>query len=137
MDANQPPRRLLRSAGALLAGLVAVVLLSVGSDELMRLLGLFPPAEQGMSDPALNLLALAYRCVYGAVGSWIAAALAPRRPMLHALILGGIGFILSIAGAIAMMPRHLGPDWYPIALILTALPCAWLGGLLQQRRQGS
>jgi hypothetical protein len=90
-----------------------------------------------MFDPGLNLLALAYRCVYGALGSWIAAALAPRRPMLHAMILGGIGFVLSIAGALTMMPLHLGPDWYPIALILTALPCAWLGGALHQRHARS
>jgi len=37
---------------------------------------------------------------------------------------------VSLAGAIAAIPLKLGPIWYPIALALTALPCAWLGGIL-------
>jgi len=28
---------------------------------------------------------------------------------------------------------HLGPSWYPIALVITALPCAWLGGVLHRK----
>lgn len=27
-----------------------------------------------------------------------------------------------------------GPAWYPIALVLVTLPCAWLGGKLAERR---
>jgi hypothetical protein len=30
----------------------------------------------------------------------------------------------------------LGPRWFPIALVVSALPCAWLGGLLHRRRHG-
>lgn len=26
----------------------------------------------------------------------------------------------------------VGPAWYPIALVLTAVPCAWLGGALHR-----
>ncbi len=68
------------------------------------------------------------------LGSYIAARLAPRNPMRHALILGAIGFVLSLAGAIATIPMDLGPAWYPIALVVTALPCTWLGGALQRIR---
>ncbi len=50
--------------------------------------------------------------------------------MSHALILGLIGTALSAAGAIAASGMNLGPSWYPIALVISALPCAWLGGLL-------
>jgi hypothetical protein len=50
--------------------------------------------------------------------------------MRHALILGIVGLVLSAAGAIATIPMDLGPAWYPIALVITALPCAWLGGAL-------
>jgi hypothetical protein len=46
----------------------------------------------------------------------------------HALVLGVVGLALSTAGAVAMW--NFGPHWYPIALALTALPCAWLGGVL-------
>lgn len=94
------------------------------------MLEVYPPWGQPMRDPGLNLLALAYRIVYAVVGSYIAARFAPRNPMRHALALGVAGFVLSLAGAIATIPMDLGPDWYPIALVVTALPCAWLGGVL-------
>jgi hypothetical protein len=83
-----------------------------------------------MYDPGQNLLALSYRIVYGILGGYIAARFAPRNPMRHALILGTLGFIVSTAGVFATLPLHLGPAWYPIALAVTALPCAWLGGWL-------
>jgi hypothetical protein len=51
--------------------------------------------------------------------------------MRHAMILGAIGVPLSAIGAIvAITMMDVGPAWYPIALVLTALPCAWLGGAL-------
>ena len=28
-------------------------------------------------------------------------------------------------------PPAFGPHWYPVALIVTAIPCAWLGGKLR------
>jgi hypothetical protein len=62
---------------------------------------------------------------------------APRNPMHHALVLGVIGFAPSLAGAIAAIRMDLGPDWYPIALAVTALPCAWLGGVLHRVARGS
>jgi hypothetical protein len=49
--------------------------------------------------------------------------------MGHALALGGVGVVVSIAGAIIM--RGAGPPWYPLALVVLAMPCAWLGGKLR------
>jgi len=108
--------------------------LSLGIDQVLHVLQVYPPWGQPMHDPGLNLLALAYRCVYGVVGSYIAARFAPRNPMRHAMALGGIGLVLSTAAAIATIPMNLGPSWFPIALVLTALPCAWLGGALHRTR---
>ena len=88
-----------------------------------------------MREPGLCLLALSYRTVYAVVGSYIAARLAPHNPMRHALALGVVGFVLSSIGAIATIPMDLGPAWFPIALVLTALPCAWLGGALHRVTQ--
>jgi hypothetical protein len=28
-----------------------------------------------------------------------------------------------------------GPHWYPIALVLVSIPCAWIGGKLYEKRQ--
>jgi len=126
-----PPRRLLRSTGAVLAGLVAVFVLSLGTDQVLHSLQVYPPWGQPLYDTGLLLLALAYRIVYGIVGGYVVARLAPRNPMRHALVMGIVGLVLSTAGVIAATRMDLGPMWYPVVLLLTALPCAWLGGLLQ------
>jgi hypothetical protein len=125
-----PPRRLLRSAGAVLLGFVAVVALSLGTDQVLHVLQVYPPWGQPMYETGLLLLALSYRIVYAVVGSYLAAWFAPRNPLRHALVLGAVGLVLSTAGAIGTIPLDLGPSWYPIAVVLTALPCAWLGGAL-------
>ena len=127
---STPPRNLWRSTGAVLLGLVAVFALSLGTDQVLHVLHVYPPWGQPVYDTGLLLLALTYRIAYGVAGSYIAAWFAPRNPMRHALALGVVGFVLSLAGAIATIPMNLGPSWYPIALVLTALPCAWLGGVL-------
>ena len=46
--------------------------------------------------------------------------------MLHSIIGGIIGFVIATIGAIAMWDKP--PHWYPITLMVTTLPCAWLGG---------
>ncbi|NOT59366.1 MAG: hypothetical protein HOP19_03980 [Acidobacteria bacterium] len=134
-ETKLPPRQFGRSAIAIFIGFLAVVVLSLGTDQLMHSLDIYPPWGQPMNETSDNLLALTYRCVYGALGSYLAAKFAPRNPMRHALILGGIGFVLSLLGALATIPLKLGPAWYPISLVVTALPCAWLGGALQRKGQ--
>jgi hypothetical protein len=120
----------LRSVAAVLLGFVAVVVLSLVTDQVLHVLAVYPPWGQPMRDRGLCLLALSYRTVYAVAGSALAAWLAPRAPTAHALALGVVGLVVSTAGAIATIPMDLGPAWYPIALVLTALPCAWLGGVL-------
>ena len=129
---TQRPRRIGRSIGALLAGFLFVIILSIGTDLALHATGVFPPLGQPMSD-ALFLLATAYRTVYAVAGSYIMARLAPDRPMQHALVGGVVGLALSIVGAVTTWNRvpSLGPHWYPLALIATALPCAWVGGRLR------
>jgi hypothetical protein len=88
-----------------------------------------------MADP-LWILALAYRIVYGIIGGYVAARFAPNQPMKHALIVGLIGLALSIVGVAMHWNKgpEFGPKWFSIALILTALPCAWAGGKLVAAR---
>ena len=132
----------LRSTVAVLVGAVLGIVLSLGTDALLRAVGIFPPLGRLTSDPLL-LLATAYRTVYGVVGAYATARLAPARPMLHALILGLLGLVASAVGAVATWNRGpaFGPHWYPLALVVLAMPPAWLGGrirLMQLRgRAGS
>jgi hypothetical protein len=136
---EHPPRRIGRSIGAVLAGILVGVIITIATDALMHVIGLFPPLGQTMSNQ-LFLLATAYRIVYGVLGSYVIARLAPDRPMQHALVGGVVGLVLSTVGAVVTWNRvpSLGPHWYPVALIVTAMPCAWLGGklrLMELRRQ--
>src|SRR5688500_4772206 len=125
---------ILRSTGAILLGLIAIVALSLGTDQILHVLNVYPPWGQPMHEPGLNLLALSYRCIFGIFGSYIAARFAPNAPMRHALTLGLLGVVLSTAGAVSVMNMEVGPIWYPIALVVTALPCAWLGAVLYLSR---
>jgi hypothetical protein len=124
-------RSTLRSIGALFAGFVAVVILSIGTDMVLHATGVFPPPGRTMSD-ALFLLATLYRTVYGIAGSYLTARLAPRRPMLHALVGGGIGTAIATLGAILTWNQpEFGPHWYPLALVALGMPTAWAGGKLR------
>jgi len=77
------------------------------------------------------LLATFYRFIFGVIGSYLTARLAPYKPMQHALFGGFLGLALSILGAAVTWNLGLGPHWYPVALIVLALPQAWLGGNLR------
>ena len=123
----------LRSIVAIIVGFLAVVVLSLGTDEVLHILKVYPPWGDAMPQPSLNALALSYRIVFTIFGSYLAARIAPRNPMRHAMILGFIGLVLGTMGAVATIPMHLGPAWYPIAIAATALPCAWIGGVLASR----
>jgi hypothetical protein len=129
MSETQPPRRVLRSIGAVFAGLVAVFVLSLGTDALLHATGIYPPWLKPMSTP-LWLLAIGYRIVYGIAGGYVAALLAPNRPIGHALVLGVIGVGLSTLGMVGTWNEgpEFGPRWYPLALIAISIPCSLIGG---------
>jgi hypothetical protein len=127
-------RRPGKSVLAVAAALVAVVALSLGTDEILHVLRVYPPWGERMSDPLFEL-ATTYRIVFSGAGGYIAARLAPRAPIRHALILGIIGLVPGAAGVmVAIAKPELGPLWYPITLAVTGLPCAWLGGTIATRR---
>ncbi len=134
MNETEHPRRLGRSIGAVLAGMFVGIVLTLATDIVLHVAGVFPPWGQSMVgfDAAL-LLATAYRTVYGVGGSYLIARLAPDRPMQHALVGGVVGLAVSIVGAAVTWNRGpaFGPHWYPVALIVLALPTAWVGGKLR------
>lgn len=129
---THPPRRVLRSIGAVLAGMFVGIVLALGTDEVLHAVGVFPPWGQPVGDKPL-LLATAYRIIYGIASCYIIARLAPDRPMQHALAAGVVGLIVSIVGTVVTWNAGpaFGPHWYPLALVATALPTAWAGGKLR------
>ena len=124
-------KMMLRSIGAICAGLIFIFVTHTGTDALLESIGVLPPPGQPLFDTGLLLLASIYRGIFSIIGCYIAARLAPHHPMRHALILGGIGVLLSTAGAMATW--DFGPAWYPLSLIVLSMPYAWLGGYIFQR----
>jgi len=128
-------RNILPSAGSVLAGFLAVIVLSILSDIVLEAAGIFPPPDK----PAAYLnwmlaLALVYRTAYGVAGGFITAALAPDRPMNHAVALGIIGLVVAILGTAANWDKAVASGtWYPVALIVLSFPAVWLGGRLRIR----
>lgn len=122
---------ILRSIGAIIAGFVVVVLLSTGADYILEATHVFPPPQEQLNRPDILAMALAYRCLFTVIGGWVTAKVAADRPVFHALILGGIGTLAALAGCILMW--SFGQHWYAIALVITAIPCCWLGGWLVER----
>jgi hypothetical protein len=133
MSEPPPSGSTLRSIVAVLAGIVAGVVLSLGTDEILHLAHVYPPWGASMFGYQWTLLlATFYRTVYGVAGAYLTARLAPNRPMLHSMILGALGFAVSILGAVTTWNGGpaFGPHWYSVALVVLALPTAWAGAKL-------
>ena len=126
----------LRSIGVVAGGIIAGIVITLLTDVVLHAVHVFPPWGQPPSDGPLAL-ATAYRVVYSTAASFVIARFAPNRPMLHALIAGFLGFAVSIAGAVATWNNTavFGPHWYPVALVVTAIPCAWLGAKIHLARR--
>ena len=131
VGSHTPPRRLGRSVWAIVAGFLAVVVLSIGTDVVLHKLGIFPPLGERMAD-RLFVWATMYRTIFAIIGSYITARLAPSRPMWHAMLGAIIGMIIGTVGAVVTWNKDLGPHWYPLALIVTGIPCAWIGTKIRE-----
>ena len=121
-----------RSIVAVVVGFLLIGALAFGTDAAVRtaLPGAFD--AQGRTDSVpLLLLTIVYVGVYAVAGCYLAARLAPSRPMRHAMILGVLGLVFNIAGTAAAW--NTAPAWYHILALLLVLPYAWLGGRLRER----
>lgn len=122
-----------RSIWAIVAGFLVVVVLTIGTDLVLH-------AAHVYTGPQLNdrqsALAIAYRTVFAIVGSYITARLAPTKPMKHALIGAAVGTVIATGGAVLTWNKDLGPHWYPVALVLTAFPTAWIGAKIRLAQLG-
>jgi hypothetical protein len=100
----------LRSIGAGVAGALVGIILSIGTDTLLRAAGIVPALGQ-----SAFLLAAAYRTVYGVGAVYITARLAPTRPMMHAMVLGSLGLATNAVGAVVTWNSvpYFGPTGIP------------------------
>jgi hypothetical protein len=118
-----------KSILAVAAGVAFIIVVTTLVDIALHAVKVFPPIDQPLND-SLSMLATSYRIVISVAGAWLTARLAPEKPMKHTLILGVVGTILGLVGVVATWNSGLGPRWYPIALVVLAMPQCWAGGRL-------
>lgn len=125
-------KNIFKSIGAVLAGFIAVAILSVATDAILEAMGVLPPSTHPEAAlPWMLVLALVYRSIYTIMGGYITAKLAPTSPMKHVIalmVLGGFGGIAGVVGG-----WSLGNHWYPIALAVTGPVFVWVGGKLKTK----
>jgi hypothetical protein len=122
-------RNTLKSIGAVFGGLLFIIVTHTATDAVLESAGVLPNGHLNVGT-GLILFVILYRALWSMLGCYMAARVAPSAPMKHALILGAIGTVFSIAGAVVTMSMDLAPAWYGWMLAVTALPVAWLGGNL-------
>ena len=124
-----------RSILAVLVGVLFIIVVTTLVDVALHAAGVYPAMNQPIND-ALALLATSYRIVISVAGAWLTARLAPGKPMKHAMILGVVGAVLGLVGLVATWNMGLGPRWYPIALVVLAIPQCWAGGKIYEMQSG-
>jgi hypothetical protein len=126
---------MLRRIGSVLLGLVVILLLVGMTDAILE--KLFPTqfvnADGGYAIPGLPLVAFIIGSVfvYAGVGGYLTAKIAPQSPLAHALALGALLLLISLAFAIAN--PHQQPLWYLLTSTLFLILGCMVGGGLKAR----
>jgi hypothetical protein len=125
-----------QSIWAVVAGVLMIIIVTTVVDVALHVAHVYPAMNAPLTD-ALALLASSYRLVIGIAGGYLTARLAPDRPMRHAMILGYVGVGLGLVGLVATWNAGLGPRWYPISLVVLAIPQCWAGGKIWEKQLGA
>lgn len=121
-----------RSILAVVAGFVATVAISVAFDAVVRMIapGAFG-ADGRTPGPAMMAFGVFYTLVSAGLGGYLAALIARRAEVMHALVLGTLGAVatLIIIVAVPATARTVGQ----MASTMLVIPATTLGGWLRAR----
>lgn len=123
-----PP--IVRSILAIVAGFLFIAALAFGTGAALHAAGIVPAPDEPLTDTGQLLLETAYVAVFAIAGCWLAARLAPSRPMRHALILGLLGLAFNVMGAVTTWGQR--PVWSVVLNLALVMPYAWIGGRLRE-----
>jgi hypothetical protein len=132
---------MIRSVLAVLAGLVALTIVSFGIEAVANplLIHLFPAALPDSAALARSLPArlfmLAYTMFAIFVGGYVTAWIASRSKVWHAVVMGiiEVAFTLYVMIAAPFPEVSPSPRWGFIAAMVLTIPAAALGGALRAR----
>ena len=126
---------MLRSLFAIIGGYIAM---SVGIGITTFLVARFFPGIAVSGQPTANyiLINLTYSSLFAIFGGFMAALIAGREPLKHAIILAAVCylFFLMAMGAPAPPDMPPWPFWYKVGLLIILGPSVTLGGFLRQRQ---
>ena len=123
----------VRSIFAVAAGFFAAAILSLCGDVALRAAAprAFDAAGQGNASWVL-LLMLAYSALFTFAGAYLAARIAIRKPVVHALAAGGVVLLVSVASTVVAWST--APAWFHITALVLIMPAAFLAGTLRERQ---
>jgi hypothetical protein len=119
---------IIKSVGALIAGFLCIFVLSVATDHALEAMRLLKVEPFFFNPWWIIVIVIVCRCGYTIAGGYITGKLAPTKTMQHVLILGILGLIMNIMGAVMLW--NIAPHWFSVLLVLLFLPCVWIGGKL-------
>ena len=120
-------KNIFKSIGVIIVGFMVSALLSIVTDFLLESIGVLPDPSKGLFDTGMIILVLFYRGIYNIVSGFLVAKLAPGKPMLHAMILGAIGTILTVLATFAPSFAEKAPLWFGYTLAAITIPTLWSG----------
>lgn len=123
---------MVRSLVAVTSGFVIIALLSFGTD--LGLRAAMPQlyeADGSTTSVTALVLSIGYVGLYATLGCYLTARLAPRQPMTHALVLGGLGLLFNIVGTV--FTWDMAPLWYHVVSLALVMLWAWIGGRMREQ----
>ena len=119
-----------RSILAVVVGFVVTGLLIFGTTTaLTQSLPSAFDARQVPTSTGMLLFMHLYVAIYATLGCWLAARLAPSRPMLHAMIVGGLGVAVNAANPNIW---DLYPWWSNVFSIASPIIFARIAGTIRE-----
>jgi hypothetical protein len=129
---------MLRSILAVVAGTLVLLVAAMTTDAvLLKLFPAFTDAQGRVGSNAVAFLMMSYSVAYCALAGYVAALVARRREVAHALALGVVLTLALVFPTIKFWDTT--PAWYHVALFVLTIPACVAGGrwrTLQQSRRG-
>ena len=122
-----------RSIAAIVAGFLLAVVLAFGLQFGMMVLFHREPVNDSDREPTLLVILLLTTNASVAVGGYFAGWIAVRRPLAHAIVLGGLCLLGMVGLTITYWVNE--PFWYHVWTLAFILPAAGIGGWLYGRQQ--
>ncbi|SRR5712692_5315526 len=120
-----------RSIAGVIAGFAVIAALTMLAT-FVAVKTLLPTAHGvSMPQPTATYLAvnLTYSALFAVLGGYVAATIAARAPLLHAVVLGGILLVMSIVSYVQNAAQQ--PRWYAVSLTALGPVCVIAGGYLR------